>query len=1744
MKLFSTPSTRRVISFCVLVLFVVLAFTALAASIPSAVTVNFDGLSFVDGMDYGSNVFTQGDFTFTASSGIGNWVEGGAPFCQGGSNGCLNATSGGQATVTIQTTTGNTFSFASFWDLNICGFGSNGITSAQGYLNGTLVVTQTTGFPNDMSCSGSGAPATVPMNSGFQNVNKVVLTSLAGGFADNLDQFIFNPSIVSQTITFANPGAQNFGTSPTLTATATSGLTVTFTSSTTGVCTITSGGTLTFVTAGTCTINADQAGSVNFFAAPTVSRSFTVNAVVPGAPTIGTATAGNTSASVAFTPPASTGGAAIITYTATSSPGGFTGSGASPITVNGLTNGIAYTFTVTATNSAGTGPASGASNSVTPKAPQTITFNNPGAQNFGTTPTLTATSTSGLTVTFTSSTTGVCTITAGGALTFVTASTCTINADQAGNGSFLAATQVSRSFTVNAVVPGTPTIGTATAGDTQATVSFTAPVSNGGATITGYTVTANPGGATGTGATSPITVTGLTNGTAYTFTVTATNSAGTGSASAASNSVTPKAAQTITFANPGAQNFGTTPTVTATSTSSLTVTFTSSTTGVCTITSGGALTFVTTGTCTINADQAGNGSFLAAATVSRSFTVNAVVPGAPTIGTATAGDTQATVAFTAPAFTGGGTITGYTATSNPGGLTGSGAASPITVTGLTDGTAYTFTVTATNSAGTGSPSAASNSVTPAANQTITFANPGAQTFGTTPTLTATASSGLTVAFTSATPAVCTITSGGALTLVSSGTCTINANQAGNASFLAAPQVSRSFSVLAVVPGVPTIGTATAGNAQASVTFTAPASTGGAPIISYTVTSNPGGITATGTSSPILVSGLTNGTAYTFTVKATSSAGTGSPSAPSNSVTPQGATVPQSGSVSVVSGSGQSSPLGTPFAAPLFVVVKDASGSVIPNVTVAFNVVTGSATLSPTFAVTGVDGTAQITATPTAAGVITIWATVSGLPAAAIFVETGLGTATSQLSVLPPALTFTAVQGGANPLPASIAVSNTGTGTLQWTATASGNPAWLTLGPTSGATAAVITASVNAAGLAVGNYQATVTVTSGSQQQTVAVALTVQPSGPSQFTLTPSTLLVNASAGSTAPLTRSVNVTNAGSGTLSWTAAVNTSSASWLSVGSSSGTTPSSVSVQFNPSGLAAGQYLGTITFSAPGVASSTVAVIFNISALPDLISSVPLLQFRGPVGSSFSPQTLPITTTTGAAVSFTATASVTSGANWLTINGGTASTPASITASVNSGGLAAGYYVGYILVQSAGARNTLPVPVVLDLGGVAPTGTLAASPGGVLFTGPVTASQSSTLTQTVSLSSDSAPFSWNAAAVAGTGGTWLSVSPQSGSGNGSITLTANLAGLQPGAYTAQAAISSTGTSNPQLIVPVALIVSSGSTTVTTTNTLQPIQPAGNFVASVGVPFALQASILSPTGAPVTGGNVQVAFSTGDATVTLTDVGGGLYSGVWTPLQAGPVSLLFTTVNAPTGVVTGVVSTPGGKQPALAKNGVVNGASFAAGMPLGVGSIGTLFGQNLGSQTATATSLPLPLSLGGASVTINGIPAPLFYVSPGQINFFVPYELAGQTTATIAVSTSAGVVEVTGVPIAPQSPAIFLLDAAGDAAALHLDGTVVSTTSPASAGEALEIFATGLGPVSNTPADGTAPPSGTLAVDQLITAVTIGGVNAQVLFAGLAPGFVGLYQLNVVVPSGLPAGPATITISEGSLPGNSAVIQLH
>lgn len=698
----------------------------------------------------------------------------------------------------------------------------------------------------------------------------------------------------SQTITFNNPGAQEYGTARALTATASSTLPVTLTSNTGAVCSVTAGTTVRFNTTGSCSITASQAGNGAYNAAANVTEVFDVDAVAPGAPTIGMAVAGDSRADVTFTAPAFNGGEPITHYTVVASPGGFIAiGGGSPLTVNGLTNGTAYTFSVMASNTAGTGQASASSNAVTPAAPQTLTFPNPGPQDYGTSPTLSATASSTLPVTFTANTPAVCTISAQGLLDFASTGMCMITASQAGSAAYQPAT-ASQTFPVNAVVPDAPVVTSAVAGSSSATVNFTVPVSDGGTPIIGYTVTSSPQGHIASGTSSPLIVAGLSNGTAYTFQVTASNFEGSSAPSSPSNAVTPAASQSISFTAPALQTYGTAPTLTATATSGLAVTFAASTPAVCSVTSGGTLAFASTGTCTVTVSQAGDAAWLPASDVSQSFLVNAHVPGAPSAVVATAGDRSAAVAFAAPSDTGGGTISRYTVTVWPADVMPvSGSASPILVSGLTNGQAYTFTVTADTSAGTGPASPASASVTPAGTQTLTFAAPGPQPFDSSPTLTATSDSGLAPVFSSSTPAVCSITPTGVLSFVSAGSCVVSADQPGNSSYLPAARVSHSFNVAAVVPDAPVIGTATlTGPGEVSVVFTAPADSGGSAITQYTVTSIPGGITASGAGSPITLSGLASGVQYTFAVSAINSAGTSAASAASNPVSTATALVAQ------------------------------------------------------------------------------------------------------------------------------------------------------------------------------------------------------------------------------------------------------------------------------------------------------------------------------------------------------------------------------------------------------------------------------------------------------------------------------------------------------------------------------------------------------------------------------------------------------------------------------------------------------------------------------------------------------------------------------------------------------------------------------------------------------------------------------------------------------------------------------------
>ncbi len=207
---------------------------------------------------------------------------------------------------------------------------------------------------------------------------------------------------------------------------------------------------------------------------------------------------------------------------------------------------------------------------------------------------------------------------------------------------------------------------------------------------------------------------------------------------------------------------------------------------------------------------------------------------------------------------------------------------------------------------------------------------------------------------------------------------------------------------------------------------------------------------------------------------------------------------------------------------------------------------------------------------------------------------------------------------------------------------------------------------------------------------------------------------------------------------------------------------------------------------------------------------------------------------------------------------------------------------------------------------------------------------------------------------------------------------------------------------------------------------------------------------------------------------------------------------------------------------------INAASFA-GATLAPGTLASAFGQGFAQSTAEATSIPLPPDLGGVSVTVGGITAPLLFVSGTQINFQVPWTVpSGSATLQITVGgTPASPLNVT---IGASQPGIFSLQSGtGQAIAVNVDGTLVApvgsiaglTTHPAKPGDTIIIYATGLGAVSPSIDTGAAAGS-TLRKTVVSPTVLVGGVQGQVAFSGLSPQFVGVNQINVVVPS-VPAG---------------------
>jgi uncharacterized protein (TIGR03437 family) len=236
-------------------------------------------------------------------------------------------------------------------------------------------------------------------------------------------------------------------------------------------------------------------------------------------------------------------------------------------------------------------------------------------------------------------------------------------------------------------------------------------------------------------------------------------------------------------------------------------------------------------------------------------------------------------------------------------------------------------------------------------------------------------------------------------------------------------------------------------------------------------------------------------------------------------------------------------------------------------------------------------------------------------------------------------------------------------------------------------------------------------------------------------------------------------------------------------------------------------------------------------------------------------------------------------------------------------------------------------------------------------------------------------------------------------------------------------------------------------------------------------------------------------------------------------------------------------------PVLGVGGIVNAASYAGSAPVAPGSLISLFGTKMG-VTASAGTVPLPTSLGGSSIAIAGQLVPLTFMSDGQVNAMVPYGVSVNTNMQAIVTRGASYSAPQSVTVADAAPGVFTKDGSGQGQGLVFvadasgSQTLADASHPAKAGDAIVIYCTGLGQVNPPVTTGTAAPLAPLSNAVNAATVTVGGQNAPVFFGGLTPQFVGLYQVNAIMPSGVTPGsqvPVVVTAAgQSSKPVTIAV----
>lgn len=735
--------------------------------------------------------------------------------------------------------------------------------------------------------------------------------------------------------------------------------------------------------------------------------------------------------------------------------------------------------------------------------------------------------------------------------------------------------------------------------------------------------------------------------------------------------------------------------------------------------------------------------------------------------------------------------------------------------------------------------------------------------------------------------------------------------------------------------------------------------------------------------------------------------------------------------------------------------------------------------------------------------------------------------------------------------------------LPYTVTVPAEATWLRVTPASGVAPAALTIEPAATLPPPGSYNTVLRIASslpGVVPINVTVTMTIPASAVSRLAISASQLdfSVVQSGGASQPLQRNLELRVTGTTPLDYATSVE--GIGGITVSPASGrVTPSAstlLTVTLSAANRAIGVYSGTLRIRAGGEDTAIPIRVTVGTTAPSLLISQTGLTFTAVSGGgSPLPQSVGVLNIGGGAMDWNIRVSSVSGTGWLRVSTDTGRVErpyldvSFFDVLVDPSRLPPGEHYGRIEVRSD-APNSPQVITVLAVV-LAPGSSVGPElrPTGLIFTG-VQNSQPGSQSVTVGNSTTST-IRFASSRLTFDGANWFQHLPIAGTIDGgrstSVVVQPDFKDLAPGvrrgAVTMQFEDGAIRTVNLLTVVaPTGILATKDGRREAASCASDQLQvlfsePTAGVAGAVGKPVNFEVRASDQCGNPLTvsPGNwtagVTITFSNGEPPIALTHIGNGTWRGTWRPLAASPQVVARATAlfNLGTRFQIGTASLNVSSQaspttPLVVSRGVVHSASQEAGVPLVPGGLFTLYGAQLAAGSGTAGALPLPKTLNDVEIVLGDRPLSLLYTSPEQINVQVPYDIAPNTSHSLVVRRGTALSTPESVTVAARIPGVFTTNQSGSGQG-HIyvarqDGALVlaDSANPARPGDVLVIYCAGLGSVDQPVNAGDPAPSGVPAVAREPVSVTIGGQQAEVLFAGLSPQSTGLYQINARVPA--------------------------